>query len=275
MKSSRFAKTLAAVLLLIGLSGALPSAAQLPPPTQGQVFIYHEELAEPGKLAEYEQTTKELAAAAAEHHMTGVPFNWMALEMNDLSYGFIVPIQDFSDIGKVPQGFAALASKMGDKFGALMQRASSTVRSYNEFLIQERPDLSYKPAKPRLKESEQTAFRVDTYYVQPGKEAEAEKISREWAQALTRIGFGDGFTVYQGLSGNDLPIFAVVIPGKSAADIAEHSAALDKALGAAAQDLQARTMAIVRHFDSQYGVLRPDLSCQTCRGGEAQAAAAR
>jgi hypothetical protein len=277
MKSSRFSQTLAAVLLLLGLiAGAFPADAQLPPPSQGQVFMYHEELAEPGKLAEYEQTTKEMVAAATEHHMTALPFNWTVLQMDNLSYGFLVPIQDFADIGKVPQGFAALAGKMGaEKFESLMRRASVTMRSYNDFLIQERPDLSYKPAKPRLTPEEMTAFRIDTYYVRPGNEAGVEKIAHEWAQAMTRIGFGDGFTVYQGLSGNDLPVVAVVIPGKSAADIAGRSDALDKALGAAGQDLRMRTMALMRRFESHYGVLRPDLSCQACQGATAQAATAR
>lgn len=248
-------------LTLLATLAARPAAAQVPSDAPGQLFLVHQEIANPARLAGYESTTKELIAAVTAAKMSKTPFDWTTVALDDLSYAYILPIQSFADVGDVSKGFAELAGKMGpDKFADLMRRGGEAELSWNDFVVRERPDLSYHPQKPRLQPAEVAAIRYETYYLNPGHEGDAEEIARTWVKAMQRLSFADGFTLYEGVSGHDLPAFVVAVHGKSKADIDATDERLDKALGAEMEALRLRTMTVVRRFETHYGTLRADLS---------------
>ncbi len=230
-------------------------------PAQGRLLLIHEEVANPSKIAEYEATSKEFIGLLKQHNMTGVPFDFNAIMTDDLSYYFVAPVASFADAGKVSEGFMALAQKVGmEKWVEFWRRAGDPMLSWNDFLVQERLDLSYRPAKPALAPEDVRAVRYDLYYLQPGREWEAEQIAKDYAALFQRKGIADGFTVYVAVNGNDLPVLAVVTEGKSAADLMARYEANAKTAGAEMRELDARASRIVRRFDVRLGTVRPDLS---------------
>lgn len=248
----------ACLLFAVALSPALLPAAEEAP----RLFVVHQEIADPSRIADYEATTKELVAALGQHKISSFPLNFEVVQVDDFSYYYVSPMAGgYADLGKIPQTFGELASKLGpEKFGDLMRRSGETYSSWNDLVIQERKDLSYQPEKPRLKPEEYRAVRYEFYYLKPGKEQEAEEVCRTWAAMAKAKGLVNGFTVYQGILGHDLPALAVVSFGRSELDLATEQEGLRKALGADIETLYKKTWPLVRRFDVKIGTLRPDLS---------------
>ena len=70
----------------------------------------------------------------------------------------------------------------------------------------------------------------------------------------------DPFTIYQALSGNDLPLYVVAIPARSAADFYMTDEKNRTAMGADARALDARALSFTRKLDFRDATYRPDLS---------------
>ncbi|MGH9361423.1 MAG: hypothetical protein ACRD2T_05855 [Thermoanaerobaculia bacterium] len=247
----------AAALLLGGLT--LP-AADMAYMAQRQLLLIHEEIANPSRLAAYESTTKEFIGALKASNATSFP-SFDVVMTDDFSYFFVAPIKGFADVGMVPQGFAEVASKMGEaKFAEMMRRAGEPMVASNDSIVTSRPDLSYWPADYTKAANEAMAVNYDVYYILPGREMDAEAIAREWQALYKQKGMTEGYMIYQAITGHDLPVWAVAFYGKSPADLAAKMEAANAKLGAEGQALNARTLQLVRRFERRVGIRRPDLS---------------
>ena len=235
---------------------AVTAAAQ----QQAPAFLYvHEEVAKPSMLMEYEKTAKEFGAMMRG---ANIPFYYNAVSVDDFHYYYVTPLKSFGDVDKMMQVFMVdLPQKVGkSKVSEFMQRSGTTFENTNEWLVIRRDDISYQPAKPRLKPEEVAYLQYDFYYVKPGMEEMVDQISNDWKSALSAMNSGDGFTVYQAVVGGDLPLVVVVTQGKSPSDLAAQTAKTMESLGDKANALNAKTMGIVRKFETKIGRLRPDLS---------------
>lgn len=255
---------------LLFAAAVLPSALSLAAEEAPRLFVVHQEIADPSRIADYEATTKEFVAALGQHKISSFPLNFEVVQLDDFSYFYVSPMTGgYADLGKIPQTFAEVAGKLGpEKFGDLMRRSGETYSSWNDLVILERGDLSYQPEKPRLKPEEHRAVRYELYYLKPGREAEAEEVCRAWAAIAKAKGLANGFTVYQAVLGNDLPALAVVSFGRSELDLATEQEGLRKALGADIETLYKKTWPLVRRFDVKIGTLRPDLSAPGAAGSK-------
>jgi hypothetical protein len=252
MRTLKCTALFAAALLAGGFALA---AADMP---QGQLYLIHEEIANPSKLAAYESTTQEVLGAIKANSTMFPAYD--VVMTDDFSYYFIMPIKSVSDMSVVPQAFAEIAKKMGEeKFADLWRRGGDPMFSSNDFIVMERPDLSYVPATA-LAANDARAVGYDIYYLLPGREADAEAISHEWQALFKAKGVTDSFKIFQAVSGNDLPIWAVVTYGKSPADLAARQEANSAKLGDEGSALQARSWQLVRRFNRRVGMARPDLS---------------
>ena len=210
-------------------------------------------------VADYERMTKEFGAMLRG---TNTPFYFNVVAADDFHYYFVLPMKSFGDVDKIMQLFMVdLPQKVGKaKLSDLMQRSGATMEMTNEWLVVRRDDISYQPAKPRLKPDEVAYVQYDFYYVKPGMEEMVDQISNDWKAALAAANINDGFTVYQAVVGGDLPLVVVVTTGKSPADLAAQTAKTMETLGDKAGALNAKTFGIVRKFETKIGHVRPDLS---------------
>jgi hypothetical protein len=254
MRTLKCTALFAAALFAGGL--ALPAQDM----SQPQLFLLHEELANPSRLADYESTTKEFIAALKASNSASFP-GFDVVMTDDFSYFFVAPIKSFADLGAVGQGFAEVAGKLGEaKFAEMMRRAGEPMHASNDSVVTSRPDLSYWPADYAKAASEAKAVNYDVYYVLPGREMDAEAIAREWQALYKQKGMTEGYMVYQALTGHDLPVWAVAFYGASPADLAAKQEAAAAKLGAEGEALNLRTLQLVRRFERRVGIRRPDLS---------------
>ncbi|HEV7669960.1 MAG TPA: hypothetical protein VGS22_15665 [Thermoanaerobaculia bacterium] len=255
----RLRRLLGIALALAALAGQT-AQAQAP---AGQLYGVHREHANPARLAEYESTSREFAAAMKEHKISTFPSPYIVWSFDDLTYDYVAPMANLEDLAKVPTTFATLAGKMGEaKFGDLMSRANSSMLSWDDVVIRERPDLGYAPTNPRVSREETRVVRFDYYFLRPGTEGEIDQLAKDWRALATAKGIRDGYRIFESVVGPELPLLVVATPGRDAVDLATAWAANVKAGGAEWQALMARTLGLCRKFETKVGTWRGDLSAR-------------
>jgi hypothetical protein len=255
---------LATAIAIAALTGAAAFAqggatSQMQAP---QMFIVHVEHALPGKLADYEATTKEFISLVQANRSAMPGFAFTALQGEDLSYNFITPIRNLADADGIMASFDALAKAAGpEKFGDVMRRSGATFSSYDDNAFMEVPGASYWPAGAVVTPQNAGYYQLDFYSVAPGFEDAAGEVAASWKKLFENGKVPYGYSVFKLVLGNDGPLWVVSTPAKDAADLAEINAAAMKAIGAEAWQAQvAKTLAICRGFDSKRYTVRRDLS---------------
>ena len=251
------------IALALALSAFPLAVFAQPAPAPKPAFItVHEEIVPPAMLARYEGLTKELLGALAAKSINDPNIAFSTFMTPDFHYIYVSRLQNgLAGYETMFNAWMSLPDKVGkEKWADLMTRSVGTTSSYNEVLAMRRDDLSYAPATPRLKPAEQAYVRWFFYYLVPGKESEAEAISKDYAALFKSKNIADPFTIYMAMNGNDLPLLVVATFGKSPADYAANDEKINAALGNDVRPLQARALAITRRYEIREGLYRPDLS---------------
>lgn len=252
-RTARFLAILTLVFVLAAL-GAAQTAPQPPP----ELYLMADIRVEVAKALEYETGLKDLIARLDKQ---GFPIRFDVYSTDDSRYYIIYGVEDFAGIDRWRSAWREFEARTGPaEFLALRRRMASAEleRSFRFWYF--RTDISYLPAKERLKPEEIGYYTWDYVWLVPGAEAEFEAINKEWIALSESSGVRDPFLTYAGELGADGPVYCWFEYGKSAAD---HSAAEErfwKALGEAGADLSRRTRALIRRLESKTGRYRPDLS---------------
>lgn len=250
------------VLALALFTLPLALFAQPAPMPKPDLYLVHEEVVPPAMMGRYEGVTKEMLGLLAEKNVTNPSIAFNTFMTTDMHYVFVSRLPGgFNSLDAMYNAWMSLPDAVGkEKFKELETRGSATMSSYNEMIIMRRADLSYEPATPRIKPEEHRFFRWDFYYLQPGKESEAEAIAKDYVALFKSKNVGDGFTIFMATMGQDLPLLIAAIPSKSPADFAAVDEKTNATLGADLRALQARALGITRRIEHREGWVRPDLS---------------
>ena len=247
---------LALVFLALPVFGQMATAPKPP-----QFYLIHEEIPRPQMLQQYESTTREFFNLLGEQKVDPKVFNITAFQTTDMHRLFVAAIPSFAGVDSIYQVFMTLGSGPAkDRFNDLMRRSNNTMYSYNEFVAVRRDDLSYVPATPRLKPEESPFVHWQFFYLDGSRIQEAEQIAKDYGALFRSKNIGDGFTIYEQLSGNDLPVWVVASTARSAADYYANDDKITAALGSELRALQARSMNVTRKYDVRDAMLRTDLA---------------
>lgn len=239
---------------------ALSVSAQTPPP-KSEFFLIHEEIARPSMLMQYDSVTREFLKALTDKNADPKTFGMSLFVTPDFHYLYVIPISNWAAIDTMQQGWMSLSQSVGkERWQDLMNRGNAAMSSYNEYVVKKRPDLSYVPATPRLKPEERRFSHWMFYYLDTAHLNETEQVAKDYAALFKSKNVGDPFTVYEALSGNDLPLWIVSVPARSAADFYANDERVNAMLGADVRPLQARAMANTRKFEIRNGVYHPEMS---------------
>jgi hypothetical protein len=146
------------------------------------------------------------------------------------------------------------------KWPALMRSYHPTYEYSKYVLFRHKPDLSYKPEKPRLK-PEEANFMIWTYcYVQPGKEREFEEICKDLVALYKRNNIPEEIHGYAGDIGTDMPLYLWTGRAKSAIDFYSQDEKEQEIFGKEHSMLWNKALSTLRKFEFKTGWFRPDLS---------------
>lgn len=219
----------AAAAVLVASTGA-----RTPPPARPAWTVVQEDVVKPLAVGAYEAAVKSHVAA----HRDGPPCS--VVRLSDLRY------LTLCDAGTLEDG--------------IMTHGIGPVESSTVALWRYRADLSYRPAKPELRSEEEPYVRFDLYYLLPGKEAEAEALTREYRDLDRAVGFAHRWEIYSVAVGADLPLMIQAVHGRSRLDLEARKPDSDRLRGERARALDARVTPLLRKLGSFEGTVRPDLS---------------
>jgi hypothetical protein len=247
----------------VSLIAALAAALLIPAlaTAQPQLYGLHREVVKPGMVAAYEATSKEFQSYFRQHPHTLSKLGYTAFMSDDFTYYLVTPLASYNDIPAIYEGFDETAKEIGAaKWDDLNRRSGATMESMGDSVLMEDPSLSYAPAKPRLKREQVGFVHFDIYYVQPGKEPDADQVCRDFRALFEKKQIADGYRIFKVLTGADMPALVVSTDAKDQADYAASDAAARQTLGAEGAALFARAFAITRRVEHVNTVVRPDLS---------------
>lgn len=249
-----------ATSLTVVALAATTAIAAAPTPAK-QLFDVHEELVRPSQLAAYEKAAAEFTALVKANQSLMPHFGYYAIQGTDFHFYYVVPMSKMADADAIDSDFGAImGSPAGSKMMDIMARSSAAAKWTKDWIVELRPDLSYQPAKPALAPQEMKYWRYDWYYIEAGKEMEAEAIAKDFAAAYTARQLTSPYNIYWGGMGTEMPLLIVASPAKDPADLWTRRREIEKALGADGKALWDRAWAVTRKFESREGWSRPDLS---------------
>lgn len=224
-----------------------------------QLFTIHEDVVIPSKVAEYEKVAKNFAEFVAEQNITSMQYT--AANSDDFVYIYISPLENMADLDKMYAGFQELEEKAGkERFDNVMKGFEGKYHSHRDYLIRMHPELSYKPEYGNNLADGMNYRRWDFYHVYPGKEAEIENIAKEWMALNESNNIEQGYRVYMGDMGTDMPLVIVAHSALNATDFYTNYEKNMAKMGDKAKKLMEKTMGITWKFETKDGMMRPDLS---------------
>jgi hypothetical protein len=240
------------VLLVLGPLVAPPASAQAP---KAQLFYITDVQVKPAMAFKFEAGVKREIELA-------YPGVFYGSNTEDFHYYFVEPIANYAGIDTMNSREAAWMNGAGkENIAALMKSLEGTIYRFDTYVFLMNPELSYYPAKPRLKQEEMKFAYWGFGYIEWGKEKEFEDIFKQWVALYKGKDVGSGWETYVGKLGADLPLYIWNMTGKSAGDFFTDDENITKLLGEeAAKALNEKTTACFRKYEFKTGRLRPDLS---------------
>lgn len=215
-----------------------------------QMYSVHEDVVKPSMTAKYRELLQKLKAVCEQHKLN---FTWITVSFDDNVFRHMAPIKTMADLDKNP--FADLETKMGkEALGKLWSDFGNCLEGQMDYVNMYLPELSYLAPLP-----EETFREITFWTVEPGKEAEAESIMKEWKKLYEAKKAPNGFVTFRALLGKEYN-FTVASWGKDELDHATKAAKTRELLGEEGDKLWERTMSITRKYDTKRAWIMPGFS---------------
>jgi hypothetical protein len=226
-----------------------------------QMFSIYKEIVKPGMTEQYEAAVKHMISEFQAYQVDPEKVHWMTVSGPELGYVYVAPIENFAAIDQSHVYWMEVLETIGaEKFEEIIAPAEEAIERVEVFQVAKRVDLSYEPENPRLKSEEIEHIQYAFYYVIPGKQKDIEAIAKEFAELYKSKGIDTGWSIYESITGSDLPVIVVAQGAKSATDYYSNRDRIRELLGEEAKKLGAKVGATVRRMEYKEGRPRPDLA---------------
>ncbi len=222
-----------------------------------ELLLVHEDAIYPYASEKYEKAVKDFVEMLKD---SKVDRTFRALQSDYFTYDFLTPVKDYDGLAKYFGMSSDMVLKIGkEKFSKVMSEFDGCYSSHKNYILNLRNDLSYKP-KYGMDPNEGLNFRhLDYLYVIPGKEQEMISLIKEYKSLYEKKNIEEGYRVYIGDLGTNMPMFLFVQPAKGNVDWATLSDKQDVLLGDEGTALWNKAMSITQKFEHRSGMMRPDL----------------
>ena len=223
---------------------------------EAQLSFVRQVRVKPSKIMDYMEWAKEFMAQVQEHKF---PYPIKVYRCNDFNFWFSVPLENIADLQVLGNTMNELMAKIAPDKGEKIQKLWSDTTEYRkDGLIVLRPDLSYIPENPRLKQEEASFFSWTLTYILPGKEQAFEEMAKKYKTLYQTKNIPDGFMLSQVIMGDELPLYVLVQSARSPADYfsIDHS----QTLGEEGMAMQSKLWSLIRKIEYKQAWIARDLS---------------
>ena len=224
-----------------------------------KLFLIHQDQVYPYMFEKYESALKNFSDLLEQNSIDDMSFS--VVQQEYFTYSAVIPVSDYNGLAKHFGMSNEMINKIGkENFNKALKMFDGCYDKHKNFLLRLRKDLSYLPEYGLSPENGLNFRHFDYLYVIPGKEKEMMGILKEWKDLYTKHGVKQGYRVYIGDLGTDMPMVLLVTPSKNRVFWAMESDKIDEELGGEQKSLLKRTFAITQKFEHKNGSMRPDLS---------------
>ena len=253
--------------LLFGLAacvtafGAVVFAGEENEGPKPQMFVIYKDVVHPSKTTEYEAAIKHMISEFTAYDVDPEKISWTTISGPELGYAYLMPIENFAGIDRMHEDWKAAIDVIGaEKFEDMMLAAAEAMDHVDVFHVLRRADLSYAPEETTLKPEDVNYIQYGFYYVMPGQKKLLEELAKQYVELYKSKNVDTRWTIYESVTGTDLPLFVVAHPAKNQAEYYQQREETKTLLGEKGKELSEQVMQIVRKIELKDGWLRPDLS---------------
>jgi hypothetical protein len=226
-----------------------------------QMYSIYKEFVKPGMTEQYEAAVKHMISEFQAYQIDPEKVHWKTISGPEVGYTYVAPIENWAAMDRQHGYWIEVVETFGmEKWEEMMAPAEEAVERVEAFQVVKRADLSYAPENPRLSKEEVEYIHYGIYYVIPGKQKDIEAIAKEFAELYKSKGIDTGWSIYESVTGSDLPVIVVAQGAKSAADFHSNRERIAEMLGEEAKKIGMKVGATVRRMEFKEGMPRPDLS---------------
>ena len=255
MKVLHFSRYLLSFLILFIFT--VPVLSQEQP--KDQLFYIHEEVAKISKIDQYNSTSKEFAQMMMDSKLD-VPFI-RASQTDDLTFYYLVPLNNYGDIDKMSAAFNDMMSKGDkDKMNKMMKENAESIASVRELVFKRSGSLSYEGQDQGLDWSKSNFIHWDYYTVMSGKMKEMLALGAKYKKLSEDKKIPTPYTVWLADMGENDNLIVVTTAAKDAVSFYQQMEKDNAALGQDGENLWNQMQLLLTHFEHKNGHSRPDLS---------------
>jgi hypothetical protein len=218
--------------------------------------VFNEQVA-PANVAAFEANSAAMHEVILANAPEGMVY--YTLSGPESGYSYAIPMESMADFMKMNEQWMGMVNQIGWEKWEEMQASDLVEHSSMNFYV-EMPDASYHPEGYMESLPDKPVRHYDWLYPKPGMETEVNEMLKEWVAMYAEHGIDSGWTAYQAVTGEDLPLVVLITPAETASAYYMMSEEVDEMLGEAGQELMMKSMSMLRKFEHNEQTYRPDLS---------------
>jgi hypothetical protein len=240
-----------AVLMLMPASLAAQEDAA---PTWWAVFTEH---VAPSNVAAFEEASAKMHEMIEANAPEGMMY--YTLSGPETGYTYAIPMAGMAEFMTMNEQWMGMINEIGwDDWEKMSADHLVDYRTMNFYV--EMPDQSYHPEGYQESMADKPARHYDWLYPKSGMEDEMSEVMKEWVALYEKHGIDSGWTAYQAVSGDNLPLVVLITPSTTTSAYYRMSDEVDEMLGEEGQALMMKSMSMLRKFEHKDAMFRPDLS---------------
>lgn len=224
--------------------------------SKNQMFWVHEDVVNPSKVIQYEESAKQLVENMNKFNIQGT--SWICANTADMRYLYITPISKMADLDE--NILAPLFEKMGEEANKMFEKMNACYDRHTDYVLNLIPSLSYQPGGIDQTPEGQNYRKFFYVYTTPGKTGGLWEAFKGIKELFESKGSKQYYRVYTGGFGAPENFMMVAVAGEDAVSFETASAENDKLLGDERWDVFGKLMENALRFEEYSGQMRPDLA---------------
>ena len=224
---------------------------------KNKTFVVHEDRVSPSKVAQYEETSKQLVALLKKHNLADA--DYLALAMDNFRYSFVSEIENFAELDKQP--LAALGELEGkETMSKLWAAFDECYDSHVNYTLVLDGKISYMPDGMVINDPDQLYRQIQYFYVTPANYKALSEVAKEYKDLAVAKGSKMPYRIYHSGFGTHENFLMVIASGENPAEFEARRMENNKMMGDEAKALFAKAMSLTLRYETVTGWVRPDLS---------------
>ncbi len=252
---------LVALAASVAVLGTSAFAGEETEGTKPEMFAIFKDIVIPSKTQEYEDALKYMISEFTAYDIDPEMVNFKVVSGPELGHVFVIPIENFAALDRMQEDWNAASEIIGEeKFTDMMRAMEGAIDHVDRFHVMRRADLSYTPENTSLTSDEVKYVHYSFYYVTFGKKEQFAELAKEFAELYESKNIDRGWSIYESITGSDLPLYVVAQSSRSQGEFYIHRDEVRELLGEAGAELRKRAQTLVRRIEYKDGWTRPELS---------------